>query len=341
MRVYRGIASIDDALRGAVLTVGNFDGVHLGHQRILRTAHGLARVSNGRMVAMTFEPHPVNVLRPEEAAPRLTPWEEKLALLESCGAEAVIRLETDWPLLSLSAEDFVREVLVKRIHPSYLVEGPNFGFGRDRTGDIETLRRLSDRGGYQVHVVEPYRLHGAAAARIGEVMGTADAASGAVVVSSTVVRRLLAAGAVDLAAVCLGRPYALAGLVVHGAGAGRKMGYPTINLDVGSQLIPAEGVYAGSAVVAGLQCAAAISIGRRPTLTAQAQRAGLVGEAPLVVEAFILDETGDWYAERARLEFAARLRDQRRFESREALTAQISEDIQRVREIMEPSASRR
>lgn len=308
MRIYRGIASIDDHLRGAVLTVGNFDGVHLGHQRILRTAHALAKVSSAAVVAMTFEPHPISILRPHRAPPRLTPWDEKIYQLERAGAEAVIRLDTDWPLLSLSAEDFVREVLVKRIHPSYIVEGPNFAFGRGRAGDVGTLEAMSPKGGFQVRIVEPYRLHLSDGRQI--------------TVSSTQVRELLAAGNVIDAAQCLGRPFALVGTVIHGAGEGRKLGFPTINLDIGGQLVPAEGVYAGFAEVAGLRAPAAISIGTRPTL----------GGARLVIEAFVLDETGDWYAETARLELVRRLRDQHKFENSEALSAQIAEDVRQVRE---------
>lgn len=308
MRVYRGIASVDVDLRGAVLCVGNFDGVHLGHQRILRTARALARVSSAAAVVMTFEPHPIAILRPSAAPPRLTPWEEKLRQLERAGADAVIRLDTDWPLLSLSADDFIREVLVKRIHPSYIVEGPDFAFGRGRSGTVETLRAHSAKGGYQLHVVEPYRLH----------LGDGQA----ITVSSTQVRRLLASGCVEDAARCLDRPYALVGAVIHGAGAGRGLGFPTINLDVGDQRTPAEGVYAGFAEVAGLRAPAAVSIGTRPTL----------GGRGLSIEAYVLDESGDWYAREARLEFVGRLRDQKRFDDAEALARQIAEDVRRVRE---------
>lgn len=314
MKVFRGVASIDDSLRGGVLTVGNFDGVHLGHQRILRTAHALAKVSSAAVIAMTFEPHPINLLRPERVVPRLTPWQEKLHQLERAGADAVVRLDTDWPLLSLSAEDFVREILIKRIHPSYIVEGPNFGFGRGRKGNVDTLLAMSQRGGFQVRVVEPYRTH---------------ICDEQVTVSSTLTRQYLAAGQVDRAAACLGRTYRLVGTVIHGAGDGRTLGYPTINLDVGEQLVPGEGVYAGFAEVAGLRRAAAISIGRRPTL----------GGDGLVVEAFVLDDAGDWYAECAILELTHRLRDQVKFADREALTEQITRDVERVREITTQEAS--
>jgi riboflavin kinase/FMN adenylyltransferase len=315
MRVYRGVSAIDDALRGGVLTVGNFDGVHLGHQRILRTARALAHVSGAAVVAMTFEPLPIAILRPDDAPRRLTPWEEKLVQLEKAGADAVVRLDTDWPLLSLLAEDFVREILVKRIHPSYIVEGPSFGFGRQRRGNVETLKQLSAKGGFQVRVVEPYHM-------MFDTLGQ-------VVVSSTLVRKLLADGMIEAAAQCLGRSYVLMGQVQHGAGEGRKLGFPTINLDVGGQLVPGEGVYAGMAEVAGLRRPAAISIGTRPTLGGSAQ----------VVEAHVVDESGDWYATSARLEIITRLRDQKKFTGREQLVDQITKDVEQVRAItaQEPS----
>ncbi len=311
MRIFNGVSEIDPSFRGAVLTVGNFDGVHLGHQRILRTARALAHVSSASVIAMTFEPHPVELLRPGEAPRRLTLWEEKARQLFAAGADVVVRLETDWPLLSLSAEDFVREILVKRIHPSYIVEGPDFGFGRGRKGDVETLRQFSPKGGFQVHVVDPYQIH-----------YTPGAAP--LVVSSTAVRRLLGAADVEQAAACLGRSYALVGRVVPGAAAGRTMGFPTINLDVGAQLIPGEGVFAGVAEIEGARRMAAVSIGTRPTL----------GGDALTIEAFLIDSAGDFYGLPVRLELLARLRDQRKFDSREALTSQIESDVDAVRRIL-------
>jgi riboflavin kinase/FMN adenylyltransferase len=316
VKVYEDLACIDDALRGAVLTVGNFDGVHLGHQRILRTARALAHLSSAKVVAMTFEPHPLAVLRPDQAPARLTPWDEKLRQLEHAGADAVVRLRAVPDILSLSAEDFVRQVLIRQIHPSYIVEGPDFGFGRNRQGNIETLRAMSPKGGFQVRVAEPYRL----------TLGEREH----VIVSSTVIRERLSAGAVEHATTCLGRPYTLIGEVVRGAGEGGKLGFPTINLVVAAgQLIPAEGVYAGVAELAAgpgrpdsrVTSLAAISIGHRPTL----------GGKALVVEAFVLDKAGDWYGLAARLDLQRRLRDQQRFDSRQELTEQIARDVEAVR----------
>lgn len=310
VKVYRGLSSIDDAMRGAVLAVGNFDGVHLGHQRILRTAHALAQVSSATVAVMTFEPHPMAVLRPEHAPARLTPWEEKLRQLERAGAGAVVRLEADHATLSLSAEDFVRDILVKRIHPSYIVEGPNFGFGRGRAGNVTLLGEMSTKGGFQLRVVEPYRL----------MLSDGEHT----VISSTVVRACLRAGRVEDTAACLGRPYSLVGVVVHGEGAGKHLGFPTINLNVGMQLVPGHGVYAGLVEVAGHRKAAAISIGHRPTLGGRTQ----------VIEAFVLEDSGDWYEMQARLDIVRRLRDQVKFSSREALSEQIARDVEAVREIV-------
>ncbi len=310
MKVYDGTNSIDASLRGAVLAVGNFDGVHLGHQRILRTAHALARVSSAAVVVMTLEPHPLAVLRPAEAPPRLTPWEEKCLQLERAGADAVIRLASNRSVLSLSAEAFVREILVERIHPSYIVEGPDFGFGRGRTGTVELLGQMAAKSGFQVRVAEPYRV----------TLGNGEHA----VVSSTVIRKCLTSGQVEDAAACLGRPYSLLGRVVRGAGVGKKLGFPTINLAVQDQLLPAEGVYAGVTEIGTRRHAAAISIGRRPTL----------GGESLVVEAFVLDASGDCYDVPARLDVVQRLREQIKFESREALTDQVARDVERVRSVV-------
>jgi len=310
VRVYEGIEQLDDALRGAVLSVGNFDGVHLGHQRIMRTAHALAAVSSASVMVMTFEPHPLAVLRPRNAPALLTPWAEKLRQFERVGVRAVVRLKVDAALLSLTAEEFVREILVRRIHPSYLVEGPDFGFGRDRGGNVDLLRRMSAKGGFQVHVVEPYRL----------TLSDGEHA----VASSTVVRRCLREGRIADATACLGRPYTLVGRVIRGEGLGRRLGFPTINLDVGAQLVPAEGVYAGRAELAGRRRLAAISIGRRPTM----------GGGALAVEAFVLDDAGDWYGETARVDVVRRLREQIRYERLDELVEQMARDVEEVRRVL-------
>ncbi len=307
LKIYSGVSSISETLRGAVLAVGNFDGVHLGHQRILDAATSLAASSGAEMVVMTFEPHPLAVLTPDHAPARLTTFDEKVRLFAQAGVHSVIRLVADKRLLALPAETFVREVLIGHIRPSHIVEGPGFRFGQGRKGDVDLLRAMAREADFQLHIVEHYRL--------------ALASQTAFTVSSTLIRRLLANGAVEDAAACLGRPYCLVGSVVRGDGAGRHLGFPTMNLAVPGQLVPAEGVYAGRAEVANVRAAAAISIGRRPTLSGN----------ELVVEAYVLDQTGDWYGRTARLGFVRRIRDQVRFETREALTRQIARDVEAVR----------
>ncbi len=311
LKVYRDINELDDAMRGAVLTIGNFDGVHLGHQRILRTARALAQVSRAKVVAMTFEPHPFAVLRPDRAPPRLTLFEEKRRQLEFAGADALVRLDTDHGILGLSAEDFVKEIIIERIHPSYIVEGPDFGFGRGRRGNIDTLRSMSAKGGFQVRIVEPYRL----------VRSNGEH----IIVSSTAIRQLLRDGALADANACLGRPFSLVGEIVHGAGDGSKLGYPTINLNVAGQLVPADGVYAGIAALDGVRGAAAISIGCRPTLEGK----------HTAIEGHVLGHQGDWYGLRARLDLMRFLRGQVKYDGLEALIEQIGRDVEETRCVIE------
>lgn len=315
MRVYEDIQCVDPSLHGGALSIGNFDGVHLGHQRILQRAVERAAESGGRVVAVTFEPHPVAILRPDAAPPRLTPWPEKARLLERAGADAVVCLRSDAGLLSMSAESFVRDLVVSGMRPRWIVEGPDFGFGRGRRGGISLLRDLSSEGGYRLDVVEPCRVVGQDGIER--------------TVSSSAVRAALVEGAVDLAADYLGRPYRLFGAVVRGAGQGRILGFPTINLAVADQLIPAEGVYAGAAEIDGRPLPAAISVGRRPTFDGQG----------LVVEAFILDAGADWYERPAALEFRRRLRDQIRFDGPSALAEQIARDVAAVRALGEADAT--
>ena len=309
MKVFRGVSSVEPAMRGAVLTVGNFDGVHLGHHRILRTVKALAKQIGVATIGMTFEPHPLSIIRPENAPARLTPWEEKRRQFEASGIDAVVLLEAKPEILSLTATDFVNEILVRHIRPSYIVEGTDFGFGKGRLGTLETLFSMGPAGGFRVHVVDPHRL---------SLDGKKH-----IVVSSTLVRECLRRGCVEDAALCLGRPYSLIGTVVSGAGAGRHLGYPTINLEVGEQITPAEGVYAGIVKVGGSCAVAAVSIGHRPTL----------GGGAVVVEAFVLGRSDNWYGQMARLDLVARIRDQATFETREQLAEQITRDVEAIRRL--------
>lgn len=298
-----------EALRGCVVSVGNFDGVHLGHRAIIDAMKSLA--GRTRVVAVTFEPHPTEVLRPEFAPKRLTPWSEKLRQLASAGVDVVVRLKAEPALFALEPEAFVAEVLVKYLRPTRIVEGGDFGFGRARRGNVELLKTLAKQHGYDLQIVPPVNI------LLRECGPTR--------VSSTRIREFVSQGAIDAAAALLGRPYALVGEVVRGAGAGRSLGYPTINLDVGNQVVPAEGVYAGYGEIDGQRYQAAISVGTRSTLRG----------ANLAIEAFFLDASGDWYGNDARLELHARLRGQETFASVDALVEQIGRDVAAVRRLMQ------
>lgn len=310
-RCILGLDPLPDALRGGVLTIGNFDGVHLGHQRILRGARELAGEAGLPVVAMTFEPPPDLVLRPEDAPQRLVPPEEKRRLLRAHGADWVVTVPAEPKLLAMEPAEFTEKVIARRLAPRHVVEGRSFFFGRGRSGTIETLREAGPGAGFQAHVAEPVTL---------ALDGREQ------VVSSTLIRGLVAAGRVEDAGRCLGREFTLYGRVVPGRRVGRALEFPTANLSPGEQVRPGDGVYAGRAAIRGLSYAAAISVGTQPTLTGG-------GDAHWAVEAFLLDAEGDFYDEAMALGFVRRLRDQRRFDGVEPLRAQMSEDVARVRQI--------
>ena len=310
-RCIEGLELIPDSLRACVLTIGNFDGVHLGHRRILARAGALADAEAAPVVAMTFEPPPYAVLRPDRPAQRISTPAQRAELLRQAGAEHVVVARADRTLLEMTPDEFIRRVVVRRLAPSHVVEGPDFFFGRRRSGTIETLRAAGEAAGFLLHVVEP---------AIVELAG-----GRAEQVSSTLIRQLLLSGDVAGAARCLGRPFALAGTVVPGSGRGRRLDHPTTNLATGDQVCPADGVYAGRADVAGAEFPAAISIGAKPTFAGEAR----------TVEAHLIGASGDYYGRAMVLRFLRRLRGQVRFDDAEALRAQMRKDVQRVREICE------
>lgn len=307
MKVLEGLEAVDPPFRESVLTVGNFDGVHLAHQQLLAQAGLFSAATGGPLVVLTFEPHPLAIVSPEKAPPRLSLPQEKLRFLGNAGAEIVVVARSEPALLALEAERFVKEVIWERFHPTHIVEGPSFGFGRQRRGTPELLEKVATELGCDVYILEPVTL------RInGETL----------LVSSSLVRRLLSQGKVRRAALCLGRPYALIGEVVPGDGRGHTIGFPTVNLDTKDQLIPSDGVYAGSAVVGPRRYACAISIGNTPTFGGGRQR----------VEAHLLDFDDPIYGRTIRIEFERLLRSQTAFDSPEALARQVRLDVQAVRD---------
>lgn len=304
MQLLRGIDAIPGDCRGGAVAIGNFDGVHRGHARIVERLRANAQAVGGPAVVFTFDPHPAMILRPEAAPQPLTWIDRKAELLADLGVDAMIACQTDEALLALTPEEFFTRIVLGRLDAKALVEGPNFAFGRGRRGTIELLRSLSDQARVALEVVEPIW-------------------DGGEIVSSSRVRRLVAAGEVGEAARLLTAPYRIRGLVTHGAGRGAKLGFPTANLAGVDTLLPAIGVYAGAVIFAGKRFAAAINIGPNPTF----------GEQAVKLEVHLLDYSGPLYGQTLEVDFLARLRDIRPFPGVEALRAQLTEDVAQARRI--------
>ena len=307
MKVLHGLEALDPPLAQSVLTIGNFDGVHRAHQQILAQTGLTAANTGGPVVVLTFEPHPLTVVAPSKAPRLLTLPDEKLRRLAEAGADITVVAKSEPALLGLTAEQFVEQVIVRRFHPTHIVEGPSFGFGRGRKGTPELLKRVAAGFNCEVHIVEPVTLQ----IDEGETL----------MISSSLIRRLLTEGKVRRAGLCLGRAYTLIGQVIEGDRRGHTIGFPTVNIAVSEQLVPGEGVYAGRVALHSDTYLAAISIGTAPTFSGTRQQ----------IEAHLLDFDGDLYGERIQIGFERRLREQRAFDSAEALAEQLHRDVEAVR----------
>ena len=299
MSLFRGFADQSDEYTGGFVSIGNFDGVHLGHQRILKELVDQSRNTNSPSVVLTFDPHPIHLLRPEVAPPRLTTPERKAELIMACGVDHVIAYPTDNDLLGLDPESFFEQIVQQKLLARGLVEGPNFFFGKNRAGTIETLQQLCDSHQLSLKIVTAEKSdHG--------------------MISSSAIRKALFEGDVTAAAKQLGRPYSISGRVVSGAKRGREIGFPTANLAEVETALPADGVYACQCVLEEKQWPVAVSIGGNPTFD----------DAQHKVEAHLIGYEGELYGETLRVEFLSRIRAMRRFESRDDLIAQLGEDIE-------------
>lgn len=295
------------ACRDGALSIGNFDGVHRGHAALMAELRRQAMAVHGPAVAITFDPHPGQLLRPGVSPPPLTTMAERARLLHAAGADHVVILQTTPELLRLSAEEFFDRVIRGHFAARALVEGSNFRFGRDRGGDVTTLADLCARHGMTMDVVEPILVDGEP-------------------VSSSRARLALERGAVDEAAACLGRPYALTGTVGRGQRRGNTLGFPTANLEQVETVVPADGVYAVRAWHEGRAWPAAANIGPNPTF----------GEGRRKIEAHLIDFSDDLYDQSLTVEFLQRLRDTRPFRDATELVAQLREDVARAREVAAP-----
>jgi riboflavin kinase/FMN adenylyltransferase len=293
--------------RGTVATVGTFDGVHRGHWTVLREIRERADATGRRSVLVTFDPHPLRIVRPEHAPLMLTTPVEKKEILAEAGLDYAVFLSFTEALSRYEPRRFVEEILVERLRVEELVIGYDHGFGRDREGDPTTLRDIGDELGFTVDVVPPVVV-------------------GAEAVSSSRIRRMLMEGRVSEVIEPLGRPYSIRGIVVRGEGRGRGLGFPTANLAIGERdkLIPPEGIYAVRAILRSGTYMGALHMGPRPTFKG----------SPPSVELHLLDFDRDIYGEEIRVDFIERLRGIEPFTGVDALVDQIRKDVDRAREIV-------
>src|SRR5580765_8105512 len=286
-----------------VLALGNFDGLHRGHLKIIERVRRGAAEHGGTPMAMTFDPHPSRVVRPDKAPTLLMTKEQRLEALEHAGIKAVAVVRFTTELSQWDPETFVRTVLVEWLRVSEVWVGANFLFGHDRAGNFTLLRTLGARYGFKAEKIDPVRYKD-------------------FVVSSTRVRRLVSEARVDEASALLGHPYVIDGMVVKGDGRGKTIGFPTANLCTENELIPPHGVYATTIIIDGIVRPSITNIGTRPTVDSSGKT---------TVETHVFDYDRDLYGMNVRLAFVQRLRDERAFESLDALKTQIAADCARAR----------
>ena len=321
MNIINSIKAVKKDYNGCAITIGNFDGVHLGHQEILRQVCLTARQRNTKAVAMTFYPHPVAILHPEKSPGVLTPLELKKELLKECGLDCLIVLKGSYELLNLSCPDFIKQFLIEPLSPSIVIEGDDFNFGYGRNGNIETLEKLGAENGFDVKI--------APAQKIG--LDGKDKTK----ISSTLIRHLLHQGKVAVAAEALGRNYRLIGEIQSGHGKGTQIGFPTANISCAEQIIPAEGVYAGFVAIDSDSKTLCTSKEKMPAVFSLGRAKTFISNHPLLIEAHILNKTiGDLYGKWLAMDFVKYIRRQRRFENEIALANQIAKDCRDARQIL-------
>ncbi len=312
MQRWRGLEEIPGDWGRSVVTIGSFDGVHLGHQLIIGRAVERARERGAKAVVVTFDPHPSEVVRPGSHPPLLAPHSRRAELMATLGVDAVLVLPFTLELSRESPEFFVQRVLVDALHACLVIEGPNFRFGHKAAGNVALLAELGRQADFEVEVLDL------------QVRGTAG---GGEPFSSTLTRRLVAAGDVSGAGEVLGRPHRVEGIVVRGAQRGRELGFPTANVDtLPHSAVPADGVYAGWLTANGERMPAAISVGSNPTFDGTCR----------TVEAYAIDRVGlDLYGLHVAVDFLAYLRGMEKFDSIEALMVRMADDVKQARELTE------
>ena len=306
MEILRSIAELE-SLRGPLfLAIGVFDGVHLGHQAVISAATSHARAADGTPVVMTFDPHPLKVLRPQHAPHLLTATQHKIALIRDLGVEHLLVINFDRKFAATSPEEFVEELVMHSRPLREICVGHEWSFGKDRRGNLDLLKRLGVQLDFSVVGVPPVLVNGE-------------------VVSSTAIRQAVEKGDLAKAAEMLGREYTILGTVTHGDNLGKKIGFPTANLSAHSEQFPPNGVYFAEARVNGVLYYGVINLGYRPTVSS--------GKSERVLEIHMLDFDRDIYGEDVEVRFMRHLRPERKFESLESLAQQIELDVRRAREL--------
>lgn len=305
MRIIRGIKNYSEKFPNPVLTLGNFDGVHLGHQAIFRKVVDRSKEIGGTAIAFTFEPHPLKVLAPERSPLLLNTFHGKMRLIETSGIHVAICADFTRQFAAQDPEDFAKRVLVEKIGVREVYVGYDYAFGKGREGSIESLREMGQRFGFTVGAVEAVQVNGT-------------------VVSSSLVRDLISSGRVDETHPYLGRFYSIEGNVIHGESRGHSLGFPTANIQTANELLPAYGVYAVRALAAGRHIDGVASIGVRPTF----------GAGPVSIEVFLFGYEGNLYGKHLEVAFIKRLRGEQKFPDVDALVGQMHKDVEQAKEIL-------
>ena len=293
-------------LRSLCLTLGIFDGVHLGHQKIIRRVIERAGQIGGESCVVTFDPHPREVLVPETAPDLLTATQKKARLIEALGVDALCLIRFTQKFAEIEAREFVKDFLIDALRMKVIIEGYDWRFGKGRKGDVRLLQKMSEEDGFEVEQMSGVELDGQ-------------------VVSSTRIRELVLRGDLEAAATCLGRRYSITGDIVEGSRLGREMGFPTANIEPHHEAVPPNGIYAVWADVAGTRKPGTLNIGYRPTVSKEMKR---------TVEVYLMDFYRDIYNEEIEITFIEKLRDEQKFPSIDALSAQIKKDVEKARDIL-------
>lgn len=309
MQVFRTFEELATHSQKVCLAIGVFDGVHLGHQRVIGQARDDARASGGTSVVLTFDPHPMRVLQPHKAPPLLTSTEHKLAFIGRLGVDACLLLAFDTPFSRTPPEQFIDTLARQTNQLQEICVGTRFRFGCDRAGDVRLMEALAPQYGFVAKEIKSVTLGGE-------------------VISSTAIRQNVLNGRLDRAAAMLGRPFSILGTVEPGDHRGRELGFPTANLNPHDEALPPDGVYAGRVVVGAKQFGGVVNIGVRPTFAG--------AEPRRVLEVHVLNFARDLYGQDVEALFLSKLRDEQKFASVEALKAQITADVRAARRLLAP-----